>query len=529
MELRDYQRDAVDAVFGEWGKGFRRTLVVQATGTGKTLVFATVAGRVAAEGGRTLVLAHRGELLDQAEAKISAVTGLSCAREQAASSCLGTHNAVTVGSVQTLCREGRLSRIDPGRFDLVVVDEAHHALSDSYRRVLDHFGGARVLGVTATADRADRRGLSEVFDSVAYEYGLARAVREGNLSPIRALTVPLDIDISGVAQSNGDYAAGQLGDALDPYLDAIADVIAARFADRRTVCFLPLVRTACALRDRLLERGVAAAEVDGASEDRTDIIAGFAAGRTSVLCNSMLLTEGWDCPAVDCVAVLRPTRSRPLYAQMVGRGTRLSPETGKDHLLLLDFLWQTGRMDLCRPASLMGADPDVSARMDEIVAAESQGADLMDVEVMAAEDVQEARERALATKLAEMRKRKSRLVDPLQFEVSICDADLSGYEPTFAWERSEPSAKQLDALERWGIDGADMCRGKASKVLDSLQRRKEAGMATPKQVRMLERKGFRHPGTWTFEQASSMMARLAQNRWQVPFGIDPATYDPRAA
>lgn len=531
MELRDYQRDAVDAVFGEWAKERRRTLVVQATGTGKTVVFATVAGRVAAQGGRTLVLAHRGELLDQAEAKISAVTGLSCAREQAASSCLGTHNAVTVGSVQTLCREGRLYRIDPGRFDLVVVDEAHHALSDSYRRVLDHFGGARVLGVTATADRSDRRGLSEVFDSVAYEYGLARAVKEGHLSPIRALTVPLDIDISGVSQSNGDYTAGQLGDALDPYLDAIADVIASRFADRRTVCFLPLVRTAEALRDRLLERGVAAAEVDGASEDRAEAIADFASGRTSVLCNSMLLTEGWDCPAVDCVAVLRPTRSRSLYCQMVGRGTRLSPETGKDHLLLLDFLWQTGRMDLCRPASLMGADPEVSARMDEIVAGEADGAgaDLMDVEVMAAEDVQEARERALATKLAEMRKHKSRLVDPLQFEVSICDADLSGYEPAFAWERSEPSARQLDALERWGIDGSAMCRGKASKVLDSLKRRADAGMATPKQVRMLERKGFRHPGTWTFAQASAMMSRLAQNHWRVPVGVDPATYDPRAA
>lgn len=524
MGLRDYQERAVEAVFREWGSGHRRTLLVQATGTGKTVCFAEVVRRVAERGGRSLVLAHRGELLDQAADKISRMTGLACSVERADQTSVGTWNRVTVGSVQTLMREDRLRALPPDRFACVVVDEAHHAVSDSYRRILDHFAGADVLGVTATADRADRRDLGEVFDSIAFEYGLAQAVRDGWLCPIEAQMLPLSVDISGVSTQAGDYAAGQLGDALDPYLDAIADQMTDVCRERRTVVFLPLVRTARAFAERLRARGLTACEVDGQSEDRDEVLADFRAGRYRVMCNSMLLTEGWDCPSVDCVVVLRPTKSRSLFCQMVGRGTRLSP--GKDHLLLLDFLWMTGRHELCRPATLVAKTPEVEARMTEITQEADGPVDLMAEEAMAADDVQARREEALAAELERQRHRKARLVDPLMYELSICDHDLQDYEPSFAWEMEDATDAQAKALEGWGVDPAGMCRGKASLMLDRLSARREAGMATPKQVRMLERKGFRHPGEWTFDQASAMMARLARNRWRTPDGIDPATYVP---
>ena len=181
------------------------------------------------------------------------------------------------------------------------------------------------------------------------------AIREGYLCPIRAQTVPLSIDLAGVKVSAGDFAAGDLGTALDPYLERIADeMLAAGCMQRKTVAFLPLVATSKKFAAALAAKGFDAMEVDGESEDRAEVLERYEqAGPGAVLCNSMLLTEGWDCPSVDCVVVLRPTKVRSLYVQMVGRGTRLSPETGKAELLVLDFLWMTERHDLCRPAHLV--------------------------------------------------------------------------------------------------------------------------------------------------------------------------------
>lgn len=525
MQLRPYQHEAVESVFREWGSGNRRTLLVQATGTGKTVVFATIAGRIAAHGGRTLVLAHRGELLEQARDKVRAVTGLECSLEKAESTSLGTWERVTVGSVQTLMREDRLSRFDPDRFEAVIVDEAHHAASDSYRRIIDHFTGANVLGVTATPDRADRKNLGTVFDSLAYEYDLAHAVKDGYLCPIQAQTIPLSIDIAHVSTQSGDYAAGELGDALEPYLDAIADeMVAAGCAERRTVVFLPLVRTAKHFAEILNSKGLRAAEVDGMSEDREQVLSDFDAGRYDVLCNSMLLTEGWDCPAVDCVVVLRATKSRALYCQMVGRGTRLFP--GKDHLLLLDFLWMTGRHELCRPASIVAKTEEVAAKMTDALAEAGAPMELFEVEDQAERDVQHERESALARELAAQRHKRAKLVDPLQYEMSIADFDLQNYVPEFAWQYQRPSDKQVSALEKFGINAEGMDAGKASLMLDRLAKRKEMGLATPKQIRFLERKGFVHVGEWEFAQASAMISRISENGWRVPAGIVPSKYVP---
>lgn len=525
MDLRPYQQEAKDSIFREW-ENVDKTLLVLPTGCGKTVVFAKVAEECVRQGNRVLILAHRGELLQQAADKLNKVTGLRCATEKAEESCLGSWFRVTVGSVQTLMREKRLSRFPEDYFDTIIIDEAHHCISDSYQNVLRHFPEAKVLGVTATPDRGDMRNLGQVFESLAYEYTLPKAIKEGYLSPIKALTLPLKLDLTGVGIQAGDFKTQELATALDPYLYQIADEMVNYCMDRKTVVFLPLVKTSQKFRDILNERGFQAAEVNGDSRDRAEVLEAFDQGKYNVLCNSMLLTEGWDCPSVDCIVVLRPTKVRSLYSQMVGRGTRLHP--GKDHLLLLDFLWHTERHELCHPASLICTDDEVARQMTANIEAAGCPVDIEEAEKTAAEDVVAQREEALAKQLQEMRRRKKKLVDPLQFEMSIQAEDLSGYVPAFGYQMGPASEKQLKTLEKFGINpDAVENVGKAELLLNRLIKRQKEGLARPKQINKLEEYGFLHVGTWTFEQANSMISRIAAQGWKrVPPGIIPSEYIP---
>lgn len=523
MQLRPYQQEAREAIQKEWSDGRKKTLLVLPTGCGKTIVFSKVIEDRVRMGERVLVLAHRGELLDQASDKLQKSTGLKTATEKAEKTSLGSFFRVVVGSVQTLQQEKRLSKFPPDFFDTIVVDEAHHCISNGYQRVLKHFEEASVLGVTATPDRGDMKNLGSYFESLAYEYTLPKAIKEGYLSPIKALTIPLKLDLSAVKQQAGDFSSRDLGTALDPYLENIADEMIKHCSNRKTVVFLPLVKTSQKFKAILNERGFKAAEVNGSSQDRAEILEDFENDKYNVLCNSMLLTEGWDCPSVDCIIVLRPTKVRSLYSQMVGRGTRLYE--GKEELLLLDFLWHTERHELCHPAHLIASSDEVAKKMTENIEESGQAVDLEMAESQAETDVLAEREEALAKQLAEMRRRKQKLVDPLQFEMSIQAEDLSNYVPSFGWEMAPPSDKQVKALEKLGIlpDQIDNA-GKANLMLDRLNKRKEEGLATPKQIRRLEIYGFKNVGTWQFESASKMISRIAANGWRIPKGIMPSTY-----
>ncbi|MDY2681566.1 MAG: DEAD/DEAH box helicase [Faecalibacterium prausnitzii] len=528
QELRPYQQQARDRIHAEWDAGHTRTLLVLPTGTGKTIVFSSVAADQVRAGDRVLILAHRGELLEQAADKLQRSTGLVSAVEKAESTCLDSWFRVVVGSVQTLQRTARLERFPQDYFGTIIIDEAHHAITDGYRRILDYFSGAKVLGVTATPDRGDMRNLGEVFDSLAFEYKLTDAIKEGYLCKIMAQTIPLQLDITSVTMSGGDYAVGDLGTALDPYLEQIAAEMARRCKSRKTVVFLPLIKTSQKFRDLLNTYGFRAAEVNGQSDDRRQVLADFDAGKYNVLCNSMLLTEGWDCPSVDCVVVLRPTKVRSLYSQMVGRGTRLSP--GKTDLLLLDFLWMTDKHELCRPADLVCEDRTVARQMTEHLAETGCPEDIEEAAAQAREDVVAQREEALAKQLEEQRRKKAKLVDPLQYEMSIQAEDLSGYVPAFGWEAGPPTEQQTTALEKLGIlPDAVESAGKASLLLDRLHKRRDEGLTTPKQIRCLEKYGFQHVGTWSFEQAKHMIDRIAAQGWRgVPKGVTPSTYTPPA-
>ena len=528
QELRPYQQQARDRIHAEWDAGHTRTLLVLPTGTGKTIVFASVAADQVRAGDRVLILAHRGELLEQAADKLQRSTGLVSAVEKAESTCLDSWFRVVVGSVQTLQRTARLERFPQDYFGTIIIDEAHHAITDGYRRILDYFSGAKVLGVTATPDRGDMRNLGEVFDSLAYEYKLTDAIKEGYLCKIMAQTIPLKLDITDVGFTSGDYSLGQLGTALDPYLEQIAAEMAQRCKGRKTVVFLPLIKTSQKFRDLLNTYGFRAAEVNGQSDDRRQVLADFDAGKYNVLCNSMLLTEGWDCPSVDCVVVLRPTKVRSLYSQMVGRGTRLSP--GKTDLLLLDFLWMTDMHVLCRPADLVCEDRTVARQMTEHLAETGCPEDIEEAAAQASEDVVAQREEALAKQLEEQRRKKAKLVDPLQYEMSIQAEDLAGYVPAFGWEAGPPSEQQTAALEKLGIlPDAVESAGKAALLLDRLNKRRDEGLTTPKQIRCLEKYGFQHVGTWSFEAARHMIDRIAAQGWRgVPKGVNPRTYTPAA-
>ena len=526
FQLRPYQAEAKQAILSAWDEGQQKTLLVLPTGTGKTVVFSSVTETQVDKGHRVLIMAHRGELLDQAADKLRQASGIQSVLEKAESSALGSPIPVTVGSVQSLAQPARLARFPEDYYQDIIVDEAHHCLSDSYRRVLDHFPEANVLGVTATPDRGDRKNLGEYFDSLAYEYSMTKAIKEGYLCPIRAQMIPLKLDIREVGISNGDFAVNEIGHALIPYLYEIAVEMTKYCHGRRTVVFLPLIEMSRKFCRTLNDLGLKAAEVNGYSEDRAEILADFEAGKYDVLCNSMLLTEGWDCPSVDCIVVLRPTKIRSLYQQMVGRGMRLSP--GKDHLLLLDFLWMTERHDLCKPSSLFAKDAKIASIMDKSIEEDADGVDLMEAEEQAERDVLAEREATLARELAIMRGRKQKLVDPIQYALSIAAEDLANYVPTFAWEMAPPSEKQLAFLERRGIFAESIRNaGLASQLIDRLKRRQDAGLATPKQIRCLERYGFRQVGTWQFDDASALISRLANNNWRLPYGFNAAVYRPQ--
>ena len=238
------------------------------------------------------------------------------------------------------------------------------------------------------------------------------------------------------------------------------------------------------------------------------------------------MDTGIDVPECVNLVFFKKVRSKAKFWQMIGRGTRLFP--GKDHLLLLDFLWLTERHELCRPASLICENAEVAQQMTKnLEEASGVPMDIEEAQEKAASDVVAQREEALAKQLAEMRKRKKRLVDPLQFEMSIQAEDLTGYTPAFGWEAGPPSEKQRTALEKLGILPDDIENaGKAELLLDRLAKRRIAGLTTPKQIRFLEGKGFLHVGTWPFQEAKRLIDRIAANSWRVPKDIVPAAYKP---
>lgn len=509
MKLRPYQEQAVDSIFKSW-ENFDKTLLVLPTGCGKTICFAKVAERALQNrGGKALVLAHREELLTQARDKIYDATGLSCAFEKGGSTALGTFDPITCASVQSLMRSSRLHKFSPAHYGTIIVDEAHHSLSESYQNILGYFNRAKVLGVTATPDRGDKQNLGKYFEDVAFEYSMRDAIGEGYLSKILVKTVPIKISLNGVKTTAGDFSAYDLGSAIDPYLEEIAKHIP---KDRKTLIFLPLIATSKRMTEFLRALGHKAEHIDGNSPDRKEILERFHSGECEVLCNSMLLTEGFDEPSIDCVVCLRPTKIRSLYAQIIGRGTRICE--GKNNLLVLDFLWQAEKHNLCHPASLIADKADVAEKMTQIAEC-GDVLDLGDLEKEATESARQERENSLANAIKANVGKKSQLIDPMEFALFLHDDDLESYVPAFAWERETPTQKQLDMLSRMKIDATKIhYRGHASMLLNRIISRSAQQLATPTQIKTLRRFGYPNAQEYTLEEASKLIGQIAANGWR---------------
>lgn len=328
-ELRPYQVTAVSSVHQAWTI-FRSTLLVLATGTGKTFTAASIL-RDRAPVGRILWVAHRRELITQAKDAIESVglaTDIEMAQDWAPLRGGLFGSSVVIASVQSL-QGTRLRRFDHDAFATIVIDEAHHATAQSYRDILDWFPNAKVLGLTATPDRGDGVGLKAVFEREAFGYGIREAIREGYLSPIVQRTIECaDLDLSDVKTVAGDLAQGALEKAmtLDAVLHQVAKPLVDSAGDRSTIVFTAGVEQAHAMVDVMAGYTDAkCAAIDGTTPDdiRARRLASFARGELQYLFNCAVLTEGFDAPRTSCIAVARPTKSRALYTQMIGRGTRL--------------------------------------------------------------------------------------------------------------------------------------------------------------------------------------------------------------
>jgi len=502
ITLRPYQENALRSIKQEFVEN-RTTLYVAATGTGKTTVFGALAKDWP---GRVLVLAHRDELIQQSAQRLRAMTGEPVDIDKAES--IGGHSRLTVASIQTLCRESRLHRYSRNHFGLVIVDEAHHCPAKSYAGVLNYFD-AKVLGVTATPDRSDRLALGKIFESVAMVYDIADAINDGWLVPIVPMKVDVDVDLSGIKTTAGDLNQGELDEAMGRVLEGVARPTFALAERRQTVVFTTSVSNAHKMADIFNElRAGCSRAVDGGMDmyDRRKVLEDYAKGEFQFLVNVQIATEGWDDPATSCVAIGRPTKSRALYTQMIGRGLR--PHPGTTDCLVLDFAGNAGKHALVSPLDVLAGkytDEEVSFAK-EILSKKP------DAKQRAEVILEEAR-----AKLKEIKERASRKV---KYTATRFDAfEILGVrrddKDKMDWQfgRKDPTDKQLATLEKFGINPKGLSKSQASALIGASIDRIKAGKASYKQMRSLAKNGIDNPNL-SRKVASALMDAIARNGWR---------------
>lgn len=521
LGLRYYQQDCVDSVVNGLSDSYDSGLVVMPTGTGKTVMFCEVAKRWP---GRVLILAHREELIDQAVGALERHTGLPVDIEKAAQRA-SIHAQYVVGSIQTVFRDKRLKKFQPGDFSLVIVDEAHRAVAKSYRKVIDHFtkGGAKVLGVTATPDRGDQQALGQVFEEVLFEMDISDAIEDGWLVPPKnCQRIALEeVDLDKVQTTAGDFQQGQLDEEMQKGVEAAVKTIREFRGNRQVIAFTPGVQTAHYLAERLnyFEPG-SAESVDGEMprEQRKRIVRKFREGQVQYLCNCNVFTEGFDAPTASVVAQLRPTKSRSLYAQTIGRVTRVLPGlvddlpgreqasmrkflieySDKPHFTILDFVGNS-RHPLVGPVDALGGkftDEEV-VRAKEL-AGESGEYDPQSALKLAREEI---KKEAARIQRESRIKAKQKQFDPFNvMGVERRDTDQR-------WGRRPLTQKQRDYLLTKGLTEAhvdELSKREATQLIDSFISRQKEGLATYKQLRILKKNGVDDPRVG-FKKASEAL------------------------
>lgn len=549
MELRPYQRDAVNGCIASL-RDACSALAVMPTGCGKTIVFAETI-RLAAK--RCLVVAHREELIRQAARKVEIMTGekpsIEMAEERSYEPYFGMKSKVVVASVQTLNARHRLgkrmNRFTPDEFSLLVVDEAHHSVADSYQSVINYFKTNRslkIIGVSATPDRSDRLALGDVFDKVAYKYELRQAVEDGWLVPIKQRVIRVDsLDFSGVNKVAGDLNQRQLAEVMEyeKNLHGVVGPTIELTGDKKTIVFASSVQHANRIAEIINRHKPAAARMlcgKTPKDLRAAMISDYALGKFQYLVNVGITVEGFDDPGVEVIVMARPSSSRALVAQQVGRGTRPlveafeglpsdhSPESCKSrrlaiaasrkpHCEVIDFVGNSGRHKLVYASDILGGESKDRAR--EIVR-EKQLNDCSPTPVDILEELERAERQAEAEEIEEIEasqrsgikakvKYKARDFDP--FDV------LQISPPNKIWTGAKPlTHNQRGMLERNGISTRDVDNHTQRLLFNEIVKRRKDGTCTFKQAKLLRKYGY--SGKEDFREASTIIDRLAANGWR---------------
>lgn len=365
--LRYYQEEATAAAVDLYNQQ-KNSVIICATGTGKTIIGAEIIRRIAKP---TLWIAHRENLLDAAIQKIHAQTGIVPHKEKA-KYYANRKAEIVCGSVQSMQRD-RLKTFSNLHFEYGIVDEAHHAVANTYRNILDYFSFNHT-GLTATPDRKDDKHLNDIYDAIAYEYPLHKAIKEGHLVPIKGYKVKdFDIDLSQLRIVAGDFQDRDLEEVISRDVARISESIKEQSEGLKTLCFCPTVESARIMAEAMNAIGVSADYVAG-NKNNDKAFYDFHVGNISHLFSVDMVLEGYDEPSIQALVILRPTGSRIVYSQMVGRGTRLHP--GKDHIKLIEFTFNSDRLKLVSPFELFstagygemvqGAAEEAASRSDSI-------------------------------------------------------------------------------------------------------------------------------------------------------------------
>lgn len=518
MKLRPYQEECIKSIEKSFEE-FNKVIVVLATGLGKTIIANEIARKFISNNKKVLFLAHREELLDQAAEKMIKFHGIDFTFIKAGRE-FDESKMFHIGSVQSLCNYERLSKFPKDYYSLIIIDEVHHAVNDTYLYILEHFEHAKVLGVTATPNRADGKKLAKIFDTTAFSYGMKDAIKDGWLSPVIMRTGNVNINISKVRTVAGDFVVSELDNAVIREFNKISKYIKTMLDKRnRILIFTPRITSAEILADILKKNGLSAEFVCGKSDGRKEIIERFKSGETRIVTNSMLLTEGFDCPEVDCIINLRPTQSKGLFTQQLGRGTRICDN--KENLLYVDFLWKTDKQ-IITPCNLFAETDSIAKSMrDFLVMNANKSYDLINLSMyidmmMGGVEVMEGARMEWVVNID-----KKKLKTPSMFAYLINDRSLLEYEPIYWWENQNPTSKQIEFIEgKCGISCSNIKKGFASKIIDVIIKRIEDKKCTVKQMFFLAKNGiFDNASDTSMSDANKIMDEVSRNNWRVPYHI----------
>jgi len=527
VEGRYYQNDSLTKVKEEWNDGNKKVLLVAPTGSGKTVTAGLIIDdEVNNNGGKVLVVTDRKKLTRQFAERTEADFGIPCGIEMANEGHGGEDVICT--TVQTVTNRIQQGKFDPDEFSLLCFDEAHLALGAGFQSVANHFSDSRLVGLTATPRRGDRKDLMAFFNSMVEPVTLPQLIEQGFLAPLTIQNIPIQIELR-TKHKTGDYDDEEISHAIEPYLDACANSLIEHGAQRCSLVFLPLIKTSKRFTELLNEKGFNAEHVDGEMGEQAvnAAIKRLELGKIQALCCSQILAIGVDIKPVNLILNLRPTRSWTFFVQVCGRGTRTfirekdNPKSlwpDKTDCVLLDPTWLTEEHSLLQRPSVLVAKDEEEAECIDMALKKGGGGDLMQAVAGAAHE----REEKMRQKLEAMAKRKARTVNAMDFMLRMHLPDYADYEPLNALEarpiKSALSEKQMAWLVKSKFDLESIKNfGHAKHILNALGERAKAGLATMGQVKYAESLGYKEKtGKEAFDSTFKEVSEFIDKNIQKP-------------